>query len=247
MSRASTRRARRGRRLSTVMAAFVLAGAILGAAPAVAQADNPGVDASHYLTQITGIAPATAVTAEVDPRGQWIQLTNPTGQLLTVLGYSNEPYVQISNAGVSVNLNSPSRLLNGNQVGSTAFNPATAALAPSWQQLSGHDNYRWHDHRIHWMGFQRPPSVQQNPKLQQVIDTWTIHLRYGSQPVVLTGTLSWIPVSGGSTWLTNAVSVAIPVGALGVVIIVSTRRRRRRLHDEIAPASEVAQPARSSP
>ncbi|MCU1659828.1 MAG: hypothetical protein JWO57_4484, partial [Pseudonocardiales bacterium] len=70
------------RRVITV-ALLIPAGLALGAPSASAHGASPKPipDAAHYLTQITGITPATAgISASIDPRGEWVEVSNNTAK-----------------------------------------------------------------------------------------------------------------------------------------------------------------------
>jgi hypothetical protein len=127
--------------------------------PAAAHSTN-GSDATHYRTRLDGLAPPVAgLTATVDPRGEWIQVTNATGKTLTILGYAHEPYLRITPAGVEQNATSPTVTLNQSLFADIS-QALTRQAAPQWLPMSPGNQARWHDHRIHWMGAVRPPAVQ---------------------------------------------------------------------------------------
>jgi hypothetical protein len=155
---------------------------------------QPIPDAAHYRTTITGISPPTpGLSARVDPRGEWLEVTNTTSKTLTVLGYAREPYLQIDAAGVAENVASPTLVLNQSLFGDLSqFGGSTAP--PSWRHTSDARQVRWHDHRIHWMGAGRPPAVKADPGAGHQVGTWTVHMTLASDPVTVTGTLNWLPV-----------------------------------------------------
>ena len=73
----------------TLAVGLVLLLLTLRSQPAAAHSTN-GSDATYYRTRLDGLSPPVAgLTATVDPRGEWIQVTNATGKTLTILGYAH--------------------------------------------------------------------------------------------------------------------------------------------------------------
>jgi hypothetical protein len=195
--------------------------------PAAAHSTN-GSDATHYRTRLDGLAPPVAgLTATVDPRGEWIQVTNATGKTLTILGYAHEPYLRITPAGVEQNATSPTVTLNQSLFADIS-QALTRQAAPQWLPMSPGNQARWHDHRIHWMGAVRPPAVQAHPRTAQLIGTWTVRMTLESQPIDVTGTLNWLPVKNGPSPILVVFIVADGLLLLiGIGIYVLFQRRRR--------------------
>src|SRR5215475_15374745 len=90
-------------------------GAVLGAAltlllatatPAFAHgADAP--DATNYRVTITALPALAGVEVRTIEAGARLQLTNHSGRNVEVLGYANEPYLEIRPDGVYQNYHSP--------------------------------------------------------------------------------------------------------------------------------------------
>jgi hypothetical protein len=96
-----------------VGAAFLasLALLLIGQAPALAHgADAP--DATNYRVSITAQPPITGVQVRTIEAGARLQLTNHGGRNVEVLGYKNEPYLEIRPDGVYQNYHSPAAYLN---------------------------------------------------------------------------------------------------------------------------------------
>jgi hypothetical protein len=69
--------------------------------PMVAADAIVSTDARHYETRLSGVHPAVpGVTAQVDPRGGWIEVGNATARRSVILGYAREPFLRIDAAGV---------------------------------------------------------------------------------------------------------------------------------------------------
>jgi hypothetical protein len=218
----------------------------LSSYPAAAHSTN-GSDAAHYRTRLDGLTPPVpGLTASVDPRGEWIQVTNTTGKTLTILGYAHEPYLRItSSVGVEQNATSPTVTLNQSLFADIG-QALTVQAAPQWLPISPGNQARWHDHRIHWMGAARPPAVQAHPGTAQVIGTWTVHMTLDSQPVDLTGTLNWLPIKNGPSRafvLFLIADVLLLLVGLGAYVLF---QRRRRAGDPDAVARTSSNPPDSS-
>jgi len=214
-----------------VVAVAIAAVSLAAAAPAAAHGANgqPIPDAAHYLSQITAISPAVpGLTAGVDPRGEWIEVTNATGRTLTVLGYAREPYLRVDASGVSQNAYSPTLTLNQSLFGDLS-QLGDSTLPPSWEHIASGSVVRWHDHRIHWMGADRPPAVKQSPGQAHLVGDWTVHLMLAGTPVDVRGTLNWLPIkSHTSRFLLYFLVVDSAAFAVVVAIVTWLMWRRRR-------------------
>jgi hypothetical protein len=205
----------------------------VGAPGAAAHGANgkPMPDAAHYLSAITAMTPPTpGLTARIDPRGEWLEVTNATTQPLTILGYAREPYLQIDADGVAENSSSPTLVLNQSLFGDVTQLGA-ATVPPSWHHLNSARQVRWHDHRIHWMGATRPPAVQADPAVGHLIGSWSVHMALAGSPVDIDGTLSWLPVkkhhSGWMIVFLIADSTLLAC-AVGGWFLLNRRRAARR-------------------
>src|ERR671931_51305 len=86
---------------------------LLCAGPASAHAVGNGVTASNYQTNVLSISPAVpGLEVRAVDVGNQLQLTNRSGQQITVLGYEQEPYLRIGPGGVDENQRSPSTFSN---------------------------------------------------------------------------------------------------------------------------------------
>jgi len=87
---------------------------------------------------------------------------------------------------------------------------------PEWVRISSGRTALWHDHRIHWMGSQLPPSVARAPGRTHVQAEWQIGLRQGSTALEVTGRLTWIPGRSAAPWLVASAALAIGGLTLGL-------------------------------
>jgi hypothetical protein len=146
---------------------------------------------------------------------------------VTIYGYDGEPYSRILPDGtVQQNTNSPAVYLNNDLFG-TAPVPAHAhkGAAVVWRTVDKTGTITWHDHRMHYIGKGRPPSVKDVHKKTKIYD-YRIPLSEGSTRSEILGTLYWVGPAGGSFPLGAGIALAVIV--LGSVALVVTVRRRRR-------------------
>jgi hypothetical protein len=209
------------------VAALVLAltGAILPGMPAIAH--DPGTsDAAFYRAQLDAVTPSvTGVTASVDPGGEWLQVTNTGPTVVTVQGYSREPYLRVAAGSVQENEVSPSAALNRALFTEALPASGDSGGTPMWKQVGTDGVARWHDHRIHWMGATRPPAVAADPAHPHLVGTWTVQATADGTPVEIRGSLRWIGepdirLLGLLPWVVLGVLVVIPI-----CVLIWQRRR----------------------
>ncbi|RQX18409.1 hypothetical protein DDE19_07590, partial [Micromonospora ureilytica] len=191
---------------------------VISAAPAAAHgADAP--DGTDYRTRTTGVAPARpGLEVRVVEAGARLELTNNSGRAIEVIGYSGEPYLRVGPDGVFENTHSPATYLNRTITGDTAL-PAEAdpAAAPSWRRIADGTTARWHDQRALWQESAPPAAVRAAPDREHRVRDWTIPLRDGTDPVVIGGTLDWVPPPDAYTWWAVTIVGLLAVGALGLL------------------------------
>jgi hypothetical protein len=205
-------------------------------------------DSAYYRSSLTAVVPSPpGVTVRVDPAGEYIQLTDSSSAQIVVLGYTREPYLRITSTAVAENLVSQTTYLNRSLFTDSIPNGQDAGgLAPVWRQISTSGTVRWHDHRIHWMGQQRPPAVQADPSHPHLIGTWEVHATADGLPFQVRGDLRWIGkparTSGIQTWVLWLL-VGLDV-VICILIVLAVRRRLRRAEagPDASPANRVETP-----
>ncbi|MEV4535879.1 hypothetical protein AB0J82_18850 [Asanoa sp. NPDC049518] len=216
-----------------------LGGILVSAAPAWAHgADAP--DGTDYRTVVTAVSPATAgLRVRAVEAGARLELTNRTGTTVEVLGYQNEPYLEVRPDGVYENVHSPALYLNATLTGEATLPPmADPTLPPSWRRASTVPVVRWHDHRSHWMLSTPPPSVAAAPDRPQRVRDWVVPLRVdGIHALEVRGTLDWVPPPSGAVWWTWVALAGLAVAFLGLV------GRLRRLVSSLTMRSSPASDA----
>jgi hypothetical protein len=188
-------------------------------------------DAAYYRTEITAVQPSpVGVTAQVDPAGEWIQLTSVSTTEIIILGYTKEPYLRMKAGVVEENQISPSTFLNRSLFTDSLPTEADSTnLPPVWRQIGTNGVARWHDHRIHWMGGVLPPQVQADPSHAHPVGDWVVHATAAGVPFEIRGSLRWIgkPRTGSlpPIWLWAVEILGTAAIALGVVARVRSERR----------------------
>ncbi len=197
-----------------VLVATLVASSTPAAAHGVA-----GVQPSNYRTRILAIAPAVdGITLRPVDLGDRLELENDTSKDVVVLGYDGEPYLKVGPGGVFENVRSPAAYANRDRHGGVIPEDADARAEPEWRKIRSEPMIRWHDHRTHWMGANRPVSVQKDPGREQVVQEWKLTLRRGDRDVTVTGDVVWVPPPSPFPWLGLA-------GLLGVAVVVASRTR----------------------
>jgi hypothetical protein len=206
-------------------AALALMLAALLSPSALAHGGNP-----NYRSEFNAIRPAVSgLQVQILNYDDRLLLINRTGKSVLMKGYEGEPYVRLLSDGtVEVNKNSPSFYLNNERYGGTPVpKSASPKAAPSWSVLDKTGRFETHDHRIHWMSKEaKPPQVKDEDKRTKVFD-WRVPIVVGSRPAALTGTLYWVPQSGGGI-PTAAIVALIVLVLLSLGLFVASRRVRAR-------------------
>jgi hypothetical protein len=206
----------------------VLAGALVAPAVAVptaaAHEGNPNFR-SEVRPRVDGLS------ARIQNFDDNIELRNDTGETLVVEGYRGEPYVRIrADGSVQVNRRSPTHYLNEDRFaeGVTVPESADPKAHPVWQTVDRTGRYSFHDHRVHWMGKQLPPQVEDEQQRTKVFD-WRVPVEVGGRPAAIAGSLTWIGRPSDDFPIAAAVSLGAAI-AVGGVLVVLVRRRRRGEH-----------------
>lgn len=200
-------------------------GAVLGAAltlllsvasPAAAHgADAP--DATNYRTVITSAPDLPGLEVITIEAGARLQLTNHTGRPVEVLGYQNEPYLEVRPDGVYENIHSPATYLNITIAHVDPPAHADPTVPPEWRKVSDEPTYRWHDQRAIWTEPNPPAEIAAAPDQPRRIREWTVPMRTEVTPLQVSGVLDWVPPPSSVSWWLGAVAGAALVALLGLV------------------------------
>ena len=191
------------------------------ASPAAAHG-SPG----NYVTVITSVQPEMpGLVVAAEPDGSYLTIDNRTGRTLIVIGYEHEAYLKITAHGVWKNTRSPTTVVNEGGDESHLPEGVTADATPAWVEVSPANTYRYHDHRIDWMGDGRPAAVAASVNRPHLIKSWAIELLVDGTPVTINGTLRWAPTGFGRLdALFVVLCVTLTIGLL-VAVVVDERRK----------------------
>ncbi len=220
-------RDRHGAARAASIAAVALAALVAGAGPAAADPPRP----TDYRSTVTAVTPRLdGVEAEIVGGDAFLELRVAEGHEVVVPGYGEdaEPYLRFRADGtVERNLRSEATYLNEDRQGAVDL-PAQAdrEAEPEWETVADDGTYAWHDHRVHWMGSNRPPGAEPG----DVVQSWTVPLTVDGEPVTVDGELVLVARVSPVPW--------ILLGIAGAAAVVLLGRRR-----PLVPAAAVAMAA----
>jgi len=177
------------RRLTTTMLLASLL-TVAMALPALADPAGP----TNYRSVVTSVDPdPTGVTIEVLGGDAFLSVALAEGHTLLVEGYFGEPYLRIDPDGsVWLNTLSPARYINQDRYGLSGVPDfADADANPEWEQVGDGGSFAWHDHRIHWMSFDLPPTVRGD--VAQSVFPWSLTVYIDGVETEISGELLWFP------------------------------------------------------
>ncbi|MCO8272845.1 hypothetical protein M1L60_19810 [Actinoplanes sp. TRM 88003] len=190
-----------------------VAGVVLApAAPAFAHTgDIPG--ATAYRTAVTSVS-APGIEVRAVEAGARLELSNPTGHPVEVLGYAGEPYLEIRPDGTWQNVSSPAAYINETAAGEAVPASADATAPPTWRKLSDSTTVRWHDQRTQWLNPSKPPQSVADPSRSHRLRDWTVPLRVQTTVYEVRGTLDWEPPPVAWLWWAGAGLAGLAAAAL---------------------------------
>ncbi len=188
---------------------------MFGAGPALADPAAP----TNYESTVLGMdPPSNAAVVRVTGGDAFLEVIVVPGHEFVVPGYFGEPYIRIDADGtVWVNEDSPAHYINDDRYGTTtAPEEADGRGAPRWVRVGEGGRYAWHDHRIHWMSYDRPPTV--SGESRQVVFPWSLPVVVDGTETRITGELAWIP--------SRSVVAPLLAGMIALLPLVAAARYR---------------------
>jgi hypothetical protein len=207
--------------LRTVAVAAGVAVLLLGAPAALAHQGNP-----NYRSDVKRVAPPIrGLSVTVVNFDDSLLLQNESGHNVVVLDYEDKPYARIgADHTVEVNTNSKAYYLNNDRYAAASV-PAGLGSRPKWKFVSRTGRYQWHDHRIHWMSPNADPPQLHDKSVKTHILDWKVPMMVDGRPASIQGSLTWVPLPGGSMPVGLIVGLAVLVVATLALVIVVRRRR----------------------
>ena len=194
---------------AAVVASVVLV-ALARAQPAAADPPVP----TEYRSTVHAIEPAAhGVRAEVVGGDAFLELKVDRGTEVVVTGYQGEPYLRFGPDGtVQRNRRSPATYVNNSRTAAVEVpGSADPEADPDWETVAGGGAYSWHDHRIHWMGSDRPAGAEPGEWTR----SWTVDIVVDGTPTRINGTLALVSGVNPLPWVVLALAAAAAVAIAG--------------------------------
>jgi hypothetical protein len=122
-----------------------------------------------------------------------------------------------TDGSVWLNTLSPARYINRDRYGVSRIpDYADSKADPVWEQVGSNGAFAWHDHRIHWMSYDLPPTVI-GDRAQSVFP-WSLTVTIDDTETEVGGELLWFPS-------TNAFGPLL-VGMVALLPLTRFHRRR---------------------
>jgi hypothetical protein len=176
----------------------------VAATPASADPAGP----TNYRSEVTSVNPESpGLEARVVGGDAFLEVTVLPGTSALVQGYEGEPYLRFDPDGrVWANRSSPAFWVNMDRNGLSPV-PATASpdATPEWVQVADGGSWSWHDHRIHWMSPDPPPTV--GGDTEHEVLTWRVPIEVDGKPATILGKLTWFPSLPAWPWALVATAV----------------------------------------
>jgi hypothetical protein len=207
-------------RLAAACAAGVLAVLVTGA-PAAAHSGETATSTAYHSRLVSVSPSVSGARLELVRHGTHVQVTRSGAREVVVLGYQGEPYLKLTADGVYASATSATSYVNEildprtRPAGSAASGSGASGSGALWHRIATGPQYRWHDHRTHWIGTALPPAAQADPAHEHRITNWTIGLEVDGRSVTAAGTLDYLPPPEPSLWWAAILVAAAAVGLLG--------------------------------
>jgi hypothetical protein len=173
---------------------------------------------TDYRSTVDAIEPATdGVRAEIVGGDAFLELTVDEGHEVVVEGYQGEPYLRFRRDGtVERNRRSPATYVNESRDGVVdlpdGIDADTAETAePDWDPVADGGTYAWHDHRVHWMGGERPVGAEPGDWTR----SWTVDVVVDGTETRITGTLALVDGVSPLPWAALALVGAAATALFG--------------------------------
>lgn len=179
-----------------------------GAGPAFADPAQP----TNYSSVVTSVEPQPAgVALEVTGGDAFLSIAVAAGHTVEVPGYFGEPYLRVdAEQSVWLNSRSPARYINRDRYGlSDVPDFADAAAEPDWELVGSSGRFAWHDHRIHWMSTDLPPSV--GGDRVEIVFPWSLTILIDGAETEVRGELLWFPSTSPAGPILTGIAGLLPL------------------------------------
>ncbi|HWD71095.1 MAG TPA: hypothetical protein VG779_01090 [Actinomycetota bacterium] len=189
--------------IALAIAAVLTAG---GALPAQAHTTGP-----QLISHVDGIVPAApGVDYSLLSTGSapYVTVSLRGNHTFEIRGLQGEPFIQITQDGVSVNRDSPSLYLTRDPSKKPAI-PATVSQTPTWEKVADQPLYHYYETRAEW------PHIGQPDEARRLGRTATVY-RF-SIPAVFDGHAA--AIEGHVTWIPAPINLEIPLLFVPLVVV----------------------------
>ncbi|HKN49864.1 MAG TPA: hypothetical protein VJ010_06515 [Actinomycetota bacterium] len=172
--------------IALAIAAVLTAG---GALPAQAHTTGP-----QLISHIDGIAPAApGVDYSLLSTGSapYVTVSLRGAHTFEIRGLQGEPFIQITQDGVSVNRDSPSRYLTRDPSKKPAI-PPTVSQTPAWEKVADQPLYHYYETRAEWPHVGQPDEARRLGRTATVY-RFSIPAVFDGHPAAIEGHVTWIP------------------------------------------------------
>jgi hypothetical protein len=189
--------------LAVGMLAAVL---VLAGAPAAAHEGDPRL-VTVLDEVVPGLPPEVVLQVQAGLATQLVA-SNPTPEVLEVLGREDRPFLRLSSAGVLADVAAPDFYATSNPSG--AVPDDVAGGSARWVQISAGDSWGWYDHRLHPERLRAPADEGRTAELAD----FEVPLRYGQRDVAARGRVVFQPLLGSFEVTADPAPADLTVSAL---------------------------------
>ena len=202
--------------------AWCLALAVIGLAPEPASGHGGEQLAVPILEHVAPTVAGVKIEVAHSVNYQFVA-RNDSGQTITFLADSGEPFLRIGPTGVEGNFASPTFYDSNDPQGATQF-PEQAKpgpdVPPIWRRVAAEPTWGWYDHRLHPADPILEPQVVKDNKVA-VLGRWKVPIRVGDAPGEVAGRFEFRPTIGSYTMVQT--SSQTPVEGLKIQVVPASR------------------------
>ena len=183
--------------------------AVLGAGGALpAQAHTTGPQLISHVDGVAPAAPGVDYSLLSTGSAPYVTVSLRGAHTFEIRGLQGEPFIQITQDGVSVNKDSPSLYLTRDPSKKPTI-PPTVSQTPTWEKVADQPLYHYYETRAEW------PHIGQPDEARRLGRTATVY-RF-SIPAVFDGHAA--AIEGHVTWIPAPINLEIPLLLVPLVVV----------------------------
>jgi hypothetical protein len=188
--------------------ALAIAGVLTAGGALPAQAHTTGPQLISHVDGIVPAAPGVDYSLLSTGSAPYVTVSLRGDHTFEIRGLQGEPFIQITQDGVSVNRDSPSLYLTRDPSKKPAI-PATVSQTPTWEKVADQPLYHYYETRAEW------PHIGQPDEARRLGRTTTVY-RF-SIPAVFDGHAA--AIEGHVTWIPAPINLEIPLLFVPLVVV----------------------------